>query len=105
METQMKCIEFSGSNILIKGNTLTNSGWCLFDAFKNGDTQIEIANNTLLNFAHGIMHRNRIGQRRHAIYSSMTMIFTDRVLLGGRCRLPLPSGRNTRLRYDRLEYR
>jgi hypothetical protein len=55
-ETQQKCIEFSGSNLLIKGNTLNNAGWCLFDSFGNGDTNIDISFNTLTNFAHAIMY-------------------------------------------------
>lgn len=54
-QTQMRCISISGSNWTISGNTMHDAGWCLFEAYKNGDTNIQISNNDIYNFDHGWM--------------------------------------------------
>jgi len=54
-DTMVRCIDFNGSNWLIKGNTFHDAGWCLFENYNNGDANIEIANNTLYNITHGWM--------------------------------------------------
>jgi hypothetical protein len=54
-DTAVRCIDFNGSNWLIKGNTFHDAGWCLFENYNNGDANVEIANNTLYNITHGWM--------------------------------------------------
>jgi len=54
-QTQMRCISFSGSNWNIKNNTMHDVGWCLFQAYKNGDTNTTISGNNIYNFDHGWM--------------------------------------------------
>ena len=54
-ETQMKCIEFSGSNWKIHNNNFNDAGWCLFQNFADGDQDIHIYNNKLSNITHGWM--------------------------------------------------
>jgi hypothetical protein len=54
-QTQMRCISFSGSNWNINGNTMHDVGWCLFQAYSNGDTNTVISNNNIYNMDHGWM--------------------------------------------------
>ena len=54
-DTGVRCISFSGSNWLIKNNTIHDVGWCLYENYSNGDTNIEIAGNTIYNVTHGWM--------------------------------------------------
>jgi hypothetical protein len=54
-QTQMRCISFSGSNWNINNNTMHDAGWCLFQAYSNGDTNTTISNNNIYNFDHGWM--------------------------------------------------
>jgi hypothetical protein len=54
-QTQMRCISFSGSNWNINNNTMHDAGWCLFQAYSNGDTNTTISANNIYNFDHGWM--------------------------------------------------
>jgi hypothetical protein len=53
--TQMNAITFSGSNWTIKGNTIHDCGWCLYNVYGNGDTNIQIYNNEIYNWDHAYM--------------------------------------------------
>jgi hypothetical protein len=53
--TQMNSIAFSGSNWTISGNTIHDCGWCLYNVFGNGDTNIQISNNEIYNWDHAFM--------------------------------------------------
>ena len=54
-QTQMRCISFSGSNWNINNNTMHDAGWCLFQAYANGDTNTTISSNNIYNMDHGWM--------------------------------------------------
>ncbi|MFZ1007501.1 MAG: hypothetical protein WAN65_11725, partial [Candidatus Sulfotelmatobacter sp.] len=54
-QTQMRCISFSGSNWNINNNTMHDAGWCLFQAYSNGDSNTTISGNNIYNFDHGWM--------------------------------------------------
>jgi len=51
--TQMTAVTFSGSNWTISGNTIHDCGWCLFDPYGNGDTNINVHHNDIYNWDHG----------------------------------------------------
>ena len=53
--TQVNCIHFSGSNILIHDNVMHDAGYCLFENYANGDGNVSIYNNNLYNVDHGWM--------------------------------------------------
>jgi len=46
----------SGSNITITNNVISNCGWCIFDNYTNGDTNVQVFNNDLSAFGHGMMY-------------------------------------------------
>ena len=46
----------SGSHITISNNTIANCGWCVFDAYGNGDTDVNVFNNDISGFGHGMMY-------------------------------------------------
>jgi hypothetical protein len=52
-QTQVNCIEFQGSNILIHDNTMHDSGWCLSQNYTN-DSNVRIYNNNISRMDHGI---------------------------------------------------
>jgi hypothetical protein len=54
-QTQMRCISFSGSNWNINNNSMHDVGWCLFQAYSNGDTNSVISGNNIYNMDHGWM--------------------------------------------------
>jgi hypothetical protein len=54
-QTQMRCISFSGSNWNINNNTMHDAGWCLFQAYSNGDANTSISGNNIYNMDHGWM--------------------------------------------------
>jgi len=54
-QTQMRCISFSGSNWNINNNKMHDAGWCLFQAYSNGDTNTNISGNNIYNIDHGWM--------------------------------------------------
>jgi hypothetical protein len=54
-QTQMNCIAFSGSGWTITGNTMSNVGWCLKEAYGNGDSGTTITNNNISLMDHGWM--------------------------------------------------
>jgi hypothetical protein len=54
-QTQMRCISISGSNWQINNNTMHDVGWCLFQAYNNHDTNVNIYDNNIYNFDHGWM--------------------------------------------------
>ena len=54
-QTGARCISFNGSNWLISGNTMHDAGWCLFNNYNNGDSNVEITGNTIFNIDHGWM--------------------------------------------------
>ncbi|HZR56645.1 MAG TPA: hypothetical protein VFA74_07220 [Terriglobales bacterium] len=54
-QAQMRAIAMTGSHWVVSGNTIKNCGWCLFDAYNNGDTDIEIYGNDMSGFAHALM--------------------------------------------------
>lgn len=50
-----RCISVSGSDWLIQHNVMHDSGWCLYENYKNGDGNVVIAGNTIYNTDHGWM--------------------------------------------------
>jgi hypothetical protein len=54
-DTQMRCISISGSNWTINNNVMHDSGWCLFQAYSNGDSNVNIYGNNIYNMNHGWM--------------------------------------------------
>jgi hypothetical protein len=54
-QTAMRCITFSGSNVTVNNNTMHDAGWCLFEGYNNGDSNVAIYNNKLYNIDHGWM--------------------------------------------------
>jgi hypothetical protein len=59
-DTAVRCISISGSNWLIKNNTMHDAGWCLFNNFGDGDAHVEIAGNTVYNVNHGWMLASQV---------------------------------------------
>jgi hypothetical protein len=51
-ETQMRCITISGSNWTINNNVMHDSGWCLLQAYSNGDSNTNVYNNNIYNVNH-----------------------------------------------------
>ena len=51
-QTLERAIDFNGSNWSIHDNTMRDCGWCLFENYLNGDTNIQIFNNNISNFDH-----------------------------------------------------
>jgi hypothetical protein len=52
-QTQVNCIQFQGSNVLIHDNTMHDSGWCLHQNYAN-DSNVRIYNNNISRMDHGI---------------------------------------------------
>jgi hypothetical protein len=50
--TQIQCISFSGSNVLIHNNTLHDAGWCLQQNYRNDDN-VQIYDNNIYGHDHG----------------------------------------------------
>ena len=50
--TQIQCINFSGSNVLIHDNVLHDAGWCLQQNYGNDDN-VQIYNNNIYGHDHG----------------------------------------------------
>jgi hypothetical protein len=46
----------SGSHITISNNVIANCGWCVFDNYANGDTDVNVFNNDISGFGHGMMY-------------------------------------------------
>lgn len=59
-DTAVRCISISGSNWLIRNNTMHDAGWCLFNNFHNGDADVEIAGNTIYNVNHAWMLASQV---------------------------------------------
>ncbi len=53
--TQMNIIMFSGSNWTINNNVMHDCGWCLYNVYGNGDTNINVYNNEIYNWDHAYM--------------------------------------------------
>lgn len=53
--TQMNTVTFSGSNWTIRNNTIHDCGWCLYNVYGNGDTNIQVYNNNIYNWDHAYM--------------------------------------------------
>lgn len=54
-ETQERAVAFTGKHWTVSGNVIHDCGWCLFSAYWDGDTDINILNNDISNMGHGIM--------------------------------------------------
>jgi hypothetical protein len=54
-QTRMRCLSMSGSNWMVKNNTMHDAGWCLFQGYANGDTNTVISGNNIYNMDHGWM--------------------------------------------------
>jgi len=54
-QTLVRCISFSGSHWSIHDNVMHDVGWCLFQQYGNGDTDIQIFNNDISDMDHGWM--------------------------------------------------
>jgi hypothetical protein len=52
-DTQVNCIQFSGSNVLIHDNVMHDTGWCLLQNYTN-DSNVQIYNNNIYNMNHGV---------------------------------------------------
>lgn len=52
-QTAVRCITFSGSNILIHDNVMHDAGWCIIDSFASGDSNVMVYNNNIYNIDHG----------------------------------------------------
>jgi hypothetical protein len=52
---QMNAITFDGQNVSIVGNLIHDCGWCLYDAYNNGDTNHQIYGNYIYNWDHAMM--------------------------------------------------
>jgi len=46
----------SGSHITIANNQISNCGWCIFNNYGNGDTDVNVFNNDISGFGHGMMY-------------------------------------------------
>lgn len=46
----------SGSHITITNNQIANCGWCIFDNYTNGDTDVNVSLNDISGFGHGMMY-------------------------------------------------
>jgi len=55
-----RCISISGSDWLIQNNVMHDSGWCLFQNFKNGDGNVVIKRNTIYHVDHGWMLASQV---------------------------------------------
>jgi len=53
--TQMNAVIFSGSNWTINNNTIRDCGWCLYNIYGNGDTNINVFKNDISNWDHAYM--------------------------------------------------
>jgi hypothetical protein len=53
--TQMNAIAFNGSNWNISNNVIHDCGWCLYDVYSNGDTNIQVFDNEIYNWDHAFM--------------------------------------------------
>jgi hypothetical protein len=53
--TQMNAVTFSGSNWTIKNNTIHDCGWCLYNVYGNGDSNIQVYNNEIYHWDHAYM--------------------------------------------------
>jgi hypothetical protein len=53
--TQMNSVTFSGSNWTIRNNVVHDCGWCLYNPYANGDTNIQVYNNEIYNWDHAYM--------------------------------------------------
>jgi len=51
----MNAIVFSGSNWSITKNTIHDCGWCLYNIYGNGDTNIDVSHNDISNWDHAYM--------------------------------------------------
>jgi hypothetical protein len=56
--TLMRCISFSGSNWIIRNNSMHDAGWCLWEGYNIGDGNVSIYNNKVYNIDHGWMLAN-----------------------------------------------
>jgi hypothetical protein len=54
-QTGIRCISFNGSNWLIQNNVMHDVGWCLFNNYNNGDTNVDISGNTMYRLDHAWM--------------------------------------------------
>jgi hypothetical protein len=52
----VRAIDFNGKNWTISNNIIHDCGWCIFDAYADGDTNANISNNDVSNFGHGMMY-------------------------------------------------
>ena len=52
-QTQVNCIRFSGSSVLIHNNTMHDAGWCLYEPEVSTDANVSIYQNTIYNIDHG----------------------------------------------------
>jgi hypothetical protein len=53
--TAVRAIAYSGSNWTVTNNTMHDCGWCVFDGYYPGDTNITIAYNNIYNFGHAVL--------------------------------------------------
>jgi hypothetical protein len=53
-QTLMRCIWMSGSNWAVHDNTMHDAGFCVYNYFGNGDTNVRIYNNNIYNVDHGV---------------------------------------------------
>jgi hypothetical protein len=53
--TQMNAIAINGTNNTVSGNTIHDCGWCIYDQYQNGDTNMVVSGNNIYNWDHGIM--------------------------------------------------
>ncbi len=58
--TAVRCMSISGSDWLIKNNTMHDAGWCLFNNYSDGDGNVVIAGNTIYNIDHGWMLASQV---------------------------------------------
>lgn len=53
--TQMNAIAINGTNNVVTGNTIHDCGWCVYDQYQNGDTNMQVTFNNIYNWDHAIM--------------------------------------------------
>lgn len=53
--TQMAAVVLSGSNWVINNNKIHDCGWCLYNIYGNGDTNINVYQNDIANWDHAYM--------------------------------------------------
>lgn len=53
-QTLMRCIFMSGSNFLVHDNTMHDAGFCVYNYWANGDSNVQIYNNNIYNVDHGV---------------------------------------------------